>query len=235
MLSASLVTALVACDDGYVNETVVKKPTTGYNVKVIGTFNGVDTWSGKYSVALACFEEGNDYSISQKVIPASAEGEKDTIILENVPSAAKTIELAVVNSLRKRIATVYSYTIPENQSSKDTIRIDVNSIDLSMFTAINDELFQNTTVNCAQCHSSSQSAAGLDMTRDNAYSSLVNVTSHKNSDFMRVKPSSSAESYLYKVLEGTAEEVHYSHDALMADHQTMLDVLKVWIDGGAKK
>lgn len=235
MLFASIVTAFTACDDGYVNETVAKKASTGYNVKVIGTFNGVDTWAGKYSVALACFDEGNDYSVSQKVIPASVEGGQDTIVLENVPSTVKTIELAVVNSLRKRIATVYSYTIPEGQSARDTIMLEPGSVDLSMFAALNDGLFQNTTVNCAQCHSSSHAAANLDMTSENAYNSLVGVTAHKNELFQRVKPGSSDDSYLYKVLTDNAEEVHYSHAALMADHQTMLSVLKAWIDGGAKK
>lgn len=235
MLFAALVTAFSACDDGAVNEKVVQKKGNGYNIKIIGTFNGVDTWSGKYSVAAACYEDGAEYSVSQKVIPASAEGEQDTIVLSNVPSNVKTVELAVVNSLRKRISTIHAFTIPEGQSKNDTIKIEVGNTDLSMFAAINDGLFHNTTVNCAQCHSSDHAAANLDMTRENAYNSLVGVTAHKNSDYMRVKPGDADASYLYKVLAEGPDEVHYSHVALMADHQTMLDVLKAWIDGGAKK
>lgn len=235
MLFAALVTALTACDDGAVNEKVIQNTGDGYNIKIIGTFNGVNTWSGKYSVAAACYEENAEYSISQRVIPASAEGEQDTIVLSNVPSTVKTVELAVVNSLRKRIATIHSFTIPEGQSKNDTIKIEVGNTDLSMFSAINNGLFQNTTVNCAQCHSSAHAAANLDMTSDNAYNSLVGVTAHKNEDYMRVKPGNADESYLYKVLTEEPAEVHYSHGALMADHQTMLEILKAWIDGGAKK
>lgn len=235
MLFAALVTALAACDDGAVNEKVIQNTGDGYNIKIIGTFNGVNTWSGKYSVAAACYEENAEYSVSQRVIPASAEGEQDTIVLSNVPSTVKTVELAVVNSLRKRISTIHSYTIEEGQSKNDTIKIEVGNTDLSMFTAINDGLFQNTTVNCAQCHSSDHAAANLNMTRENAYNSLVGVNAHTNGAYMRINPGNADESYLYKVLAEGTDEVRYSHVALMADHQTMLDILKAWINGGAKK
>jgi len=235
MLFAALVTTFTACDDGAVNEKVIQNTGDGYNIKIIGTFNGVNTWSGKYSVAAACYEENAEYSVSQRVIPASAEGEQDTIVLSNVPSTVKTVELAVVNSLRKRISTIHSYTIEEGQSKNDTIKIEVGNTDLSMFTAINDGLFQNTTVNCAQCHSSDHAAANLNMTRENAYNSLVGVNAHTNGAYMRINPGNADESYLYKVLAEGTDEVRYSHVALMADHQTMLDILKAWINGGAKK
>jgi len=161
-----------------------------------------------------------------------------TIKLTNIPAETKTIEIAVINSLRKRIATLYQYNVSEDDQINDTIKVEVGDMNVGMFALINNNLFQGSKTTCSKCHSphgTSSAAAGLDLSADKAYQNLVGVTSTKSPTNLRVMAGDADNSFLYKVLSTGDDNVHYSHLQLMTDEQTLLDVLKQWINGGAKE
>lgn len=240
-MSVLLVTAgtwsLMSCDDGHVDDPVYVNTEDSYNVQITGTFKSLNTWNGTYSVAAACFDDESNYSLIQKVLPSSANDTVQVLKLSNVPTNAHTVEIVVVNTLRKRIATLYSYEIPENQRYADTIKIDVGTLNVGMFGAINQFIFQGTGTNCSRCHSSERATANLDLTAEHAYSSLVGMKAQKDSTRTRVIPGDAENSFLYKVITEGDDNVGYSHMGLFADdaYAPFLNIIKSWIDGGAKE
>lgn len=227
-------TSIVACDDGHVDDPVFENNADGYNVQITGTFKGVSTWTGNYSVVAAAFDGESDYSLIQKVLPSTGEA-LEMVRLSNIPAQSKTVEIAVVNSLRKRIATLYSYELPESYS--DTIRIDAGEINAGMFEAINRFVFQGSGTNCSMCHGRNNGAANLNLTLDNAYASLVNVQASKDRTKMRVLPGDAANSFFYKVITEGDDNVSYSHQGLFSEEEysAFLDIIALWINNGAKE
>lgn len=225
--------ALTGCDDGLIEEKNGYVPSSDtYTVQVTGNIQGVSTWSGSYTVALACFSDGSDYADIVKSIPTTA---GDTLTLKGVPSTSTTAEIAILSPLRKRIATLYSHSITDEAAIDDTIKINVGDIDASMFTAINTHLFQGN--NCSRCHQGASPAAQLDLTKENAYSHIVNVPAHKEPSMMRVKPGNAEESFLYKVMTDPNVSLSYSHTGLFTDPvpQAFQQIMKSWINAGAKQ
>ena len=229
--------SLSSCDDGHVDDPVYSNTNDSYNVQIIGTFKSLNTWNGTYSVAAACFDDESNYSLIQKVLPSSTNDTVQVLKLSNVPTNAKTVEIVVANTLRKRIATLYSYEIPENQRFSDTIMINVGTLNVGMFGSINQFIFQGSGTNCSRCHSSERATANLDLTAEHAYSNLVGVASEKDKTKTRVIPGDAENSFLYKVISEGDENVGYSHVGLFADdaYAPFLDIIKSWIDGGAKE
>ena len=227
---------LSSCDDGHVDDPVYNDLTERFVVKIKGIFKNRQSWTGNYSVVAACFDGESSYSVIQKVLPSNATDSTETsILISGVPTNAETVEIAIVNTLRQRIATLYSYEIPAQQNPSDTIMIDVGEINVGMFGAINQYVFQSTVLNCSRCHSEDRAASNLTLTSDKAYSNLVNVISYNDSNYLRVKPEDSENSYLYKVLTTGTDEVSYNHTTMLADYPDFLDIIKSWIDGGAKE
>ena len=230
--------ATVSCDDGHVDDPVFQHNTEGYNVQITGTFRSQNTWTGNYSVVAAAFDEESDYSLIQKVLPSSATDDVQEIVkLSNIPAQSTTIEIAIVNSLRKRIATIYRYEIPDTYDSKDTIRIDVGELNVGMFATINNCVLQGTSTNCSMCHRGKNAAANLDLTPENAYASIVNVPAEKRNTMMRVLPYDASNSFFYKVITEGDENVSYSHLGFFAEEKyaAFIDIVKAWIDSGAKE
>lgn len=239
MLMLTLVTLaapmLSGCDDGYVAESVANEDVEYYNAKITGTFKSLNTWTGSYSVAAACFVEGNDYSVYQKVLPASSTDiSTDTLVLSGIPTEATSIEIAVVNNLRKRVATLYTYSIDQKQRTDDTISIELGTLDVGMFGAINKVIFQDNS--CSRCHGANSPRANLDLTVENAYSSLVNVKAAHDSTQTRVTPGNADSSYLYKVITDGAG-IRYSHPSLFTEdiHHNFIEIIRTWINSGAKE
>lgn len=229
---------IVSCDDGHVDDPIFKHNTEGYNVQITGVFKKLNTWTGNYSVVAAAFGDDSEYSLIQKVLPSTTTDDtKEVVKLSNIPATSKTIEIAVVNTLRKRIATLYSYEIPDVYSNDDTIRIDAGTLNVGMFGAINKVILQGTETNCSRCHSGTNGAANLDLTAENAYKSLVNVPAYKDNTKMRVLPKDADNSFFYKVITEGDENISYSHLGLFAEekYSVFLDIIASWINSGAKR
>ena len=231
------ISTLCSCDDGLIyDKEYVAPASSGYTAVVTGTFKGQTSWPSRYSIVVAGFNDNSEYAIIQKTLAAkNNDGKEIRMVLSNISDTTRTLEIAIVNSLRKRIATLYSYEIPVNQDAKDTIRMNVGELNIGMFETINKEVFQG--MNCSRCHASATAAAHLDLTKDNAYKSLLSMQSSKNPEYRRVKRYDTDSSYMYRVITTGTPEVGYNHPALFVDskHSAFLSIIKNWIENGAKE
>ena len=77
-----------------------------------------------------------------------------------------------------------------------------------------------------------QKAWGADV----AYANIVNVPSVKSPSTLRVKPGDADSSYLYRIITDENVGSHYAHTGLFTDapQQAFIDIIKSWINAGAK-
>lgn len=229
--------AFAACDDGHVDDPVYVDPTETYSVVVTGTYHGKGQWQGTaYTLCLAGFDDESEYSVIQKDFDSKADTDtEESIRMTGIPTTSKTIEVALVDVLRRRQATIYKYEIDDSQDPADTIKIDLGNLDVSMFGAVNTAVFQGLT--CSKCHQGSEPAASLNLEPDKAYGNLVNVQSSKSEGSIRVVPGDSEASFLYKVLSEGDANVHYSHTVFFVENANapLLPLVKAWIDEGANQ
>ena len=141
----------------------------------------------------------------------------------------------MINSIRKRVVTLYTTAAADNG---DTIRIKPDAaINAGMLAAIQASLFDKQ---CTHCHSGSTWAASLNLNDGKSYAQLVNVASTKEPGKMRVQPGQADASVLYKALAtkmSSPDEGNWKHDHsnIMVTDRTGLQLLKDWIDSGAKE
>lgn len=229
ILFATAVIALSACDEGriYNEDTVVGED--GGSIHLTAVTAGTETWPSGYTLAVAGFADGNGYALVSKNLGSIDEDGKCDVTLSGIPPEVNTIELCALDRLRRRIATFHStpYT-----SSSDTRQIELAATDMSMTTAVQQEIF-NTT--CANCHGGSgYAAANLDLTAGKSIEDLVMKESVKMPGLYRVKPGDSAESVLYQILaDGKSADWSYDHSVEVV-RQEKLDLIRNWIDGSLK-
>lgn len=225
---------LVSCDDGSVTDKTYTNTDETYSVVVKGKITGLDTWSGGYSVVLGGFNEESAYSLIQKSISPDENGEVN-ISLSGIPTTVKTIEIATVNNLRIKLASLYSYTIAEDQSTNEAINIDLETVDASMFAALQKGIFEKGDMGCFRCHSSSSAAGKLSLIEGESYASLVNVPSNHDANIKRVVPGDADNSLLYiamrdNVLPSKDHTGYFAGD----ENSRLLTMLQTWINSGAK-
>lgn len=220
---------LTACDDGRIYEKSVSVPEEGRVVKFKGEITGLDSWSPGYSVVIAGFNDKSDYAILSKSIP-TAESLSKGMILAGINDDVTDIELCITNRLRKRILTLRKFDCPR---TSDTIRLDVGSLNVGMFSAIQTNIF-NTT--CANCHgASNHAAAGLFLTEGKSFKAIVGQPSAKEEGRKVVMPDHAEESVLYRVLAtNISKEWKYDHTKEILSDE-MIDILENWINYGANK
>ena len=210
----ALLAVTASCDDGrlYADRLII--PEEGRVVKLTATLEGLDTWSDGYSIVLAGFEDGSDYTVIAKSVQAADDGTVD-ITMSGVAEEVTTLEVCAINRIRKR---------------DDTIRIDAGRLDVGMFATIQQDIFDRT---CTGCHGEGR---WLDLSAGTSYQTLVGQPSTVFEGRTRVLPGSAAESVLYTILT-TSESAD-----LGTDHQTQFTLSEEqfaligdWIDDGAKE
>lgn len=228
-LSVLLCCLLIACDDGRIYEEAKTIPEEGRVVKITGRINGIDSWSSGYSVVVAGFDEKSDYAIISKTVPTTENLSKG-FVLAGINEDVTRIELCVTNRLRKRILTLRKFDCPV---TPDTIRLDVGSMDVGMFASIQKDIFNKT---CANCHGASNfAAAGLYLTEGKSYDALVGHPSTKEAGKKIVMKGNAEESVLYKILStDISKDWKYDHTKEILSDE-WIDIVKNWIDYGAKK
>lgn len=216
-----------ACDDGLIPEKTYTPEHTGYTAKLTAHVSGVDSWPEYYDVALAAFGD-TDYSRTQTTVHPDSSGYV-TLMLYNIGEDIRTIEFCVTNTLRRRVLTFASADL--SAVVGDTIFLDAGEVDASMYTAIQENIF-NTT--CAQCHGlSTTAAAGLYLTEGQSYANLVNQPA-TSAEGTRVVPGNADESILSKVINpGNVLGLEFSHEGMLTS-STDLRLIQEWINAGAK-
>lgn len=100
------------------------------------------------------------------------------------------------------------------------------------FSTIQKEIF---IVSCALsgCHSGADAAAGMDISSGKAFNNLVYVPSTSNSNFVRVQPGNSANSFLIKRLRNIGESSGIMPPSGKLS-ENAIQLVETWINNGAK-
>lgn len=217
--------SLLSCDEGRLYNDYTVQTEEGGSARFSGKLNGTETWSQGYTLALAGFEEGNDYALISKNIEISVIEDRCEITLSGIPSEVTAIELCALDRLRRRVATFIS---ADYNPEDGIVQLSAEGIDVSMAAAIQTEIF-NTT--CIQCHGGNgHAAAGLDLMAGNSFGNLIDIPSRKISGMDRVSPGKSGESELFLILDSDiSADWNYDHSVEVV-RQEKLDLIRNWID-----
>ena len=231
---AFLLLLLTSCDDGRIYPETVTL-SEGKTVLLEGVLNGLENWPGAYRVVIAGFEQADDeYAAVSKVITSSdiVDG-KVSIALSGIKDDVSLVRLCVLDRLRKHIVTFKEVDVSK---ATETVKMDVGTIDISMFSAIQQCYFSTT---CANCHgASNRVAAGLYLTEGNSYKALVDVNSKKVEGRKLVEPNNAAGSVLHMILnQQSVEGIGMDHRDLVSEknEMTILPLIDSWINNGAKE
>ena len=158
--------SLAGCDDGRIHEETVIRQQEGATLKLTARVSGMKSWPEKYSVVVAGFGADSDYVILSKVLPqTAADGREITLYLSGIGQEVATLELCVVNRLRKRIVSYCG--MDATAAVADTLCLDAGAVDVEMYSTIQQRVFNE---NCVACHGRSTSAAaGLYLTEGRSY------------------------------------------------------------------
>ena len=218
-----LALALTGCDEGRIYDDYVIEGNAGATATVkVSHASGYDRWFSGYSLAVAGFSAGSEYALISKNIELDDAG-KCEIVLSGIPSDVQSVELCVVDRLRRRVAVFKSVDLKGGEA----VNIISDGDDLSPENAIQREIF-NTT--CINCHGGANfAAASLNLTEGRAFSELIGIQSVKDPQEMRVMPGSPEESVLYKILSGNeSTDWNYDHSVEITSPEK-LDLIKNWI------
>ena len=186
-----LLAYITSCDDGRIYEKTETLSEEGRTLKMSGKINGISKWPDGYSVVVAGFNDESEYAVVTKTIPA-VEDDEIQVTMTGVSDKVTTIELCVINKLRKRVISFQS--MDDLTAVDDTILMDVGTVNVGMYHGIQEKVF-NTT--CAHCHGgSSSAAANLYLTEGKSYEALVNRPSKKVDGMLLVIPQAAAASLI---------------------------------------
>ncbi len=216
IFALSLLLLVAACDSGDIEERTSSSSGKGRVVKLTGNLSGVGTWDSKYAVSLGGFTTGDNYAQVVRTLPSTTpDGTQVELVLSNLGESINTVELAITSRLRERIITLSSINLDEYPETSDTIRMDVGSFDVGLFSSLQQGFFN---VACIQCHGGNgRSAAGLNLTEGNAFAQLVDVPSTRIEGMKRVIGGNADGSLLHKILnEGGEDILHYNHTEVLS-------------------
>ena len=215
-----LLAYITSCDDGRIYEKTETLSEEGRTLRMSGRISGINKWPDGYSVVVAGFSDESEYAVDEIQVTMTGVSDKVT-----------TIELCVINRLRKRVISFRS--MDDLTAVDDTILMDVGTVDAGMYHGIQEKVF-NTT--CAHCHGGGSSAAGnLYLTEGKSYEALVNHPSKKVDGMLLVKPGSAQESVLHTLLNTTISSTwgyDHSKEILSSPILTLIDD---WINNGAQE
>ena len=234
ILWALTVCLLSACDDGRIYPETAAT-AEGKTVVMEGVLNGLDNWSSNYRVSIAGFEDANDEyaSVSKVITTSDIKDGKTTVELSGLKSEIKLVRLCILDRLRRHIVTFSEVDV---SNATEPVKMDVGTVNISMFNAIQQNYF-NTT--CANCHgASNRAAAGLYLTEGKSYNALVDADSRKVEGKKLVEPNNAANSVLHMVLnQQSVDGISMDHYDLVSEKNklTILPLIDSWINNGAKE
>ena len=230
LLLPALLLLVAACDDGRIYESTAAG-REGVVVKLTGVLSGTQNWPSKYHLSLAGFDDESAYAVIAKELPEPADDGTVTMVLSGVTDDVTSIRLCALDQLRRLAVTFSEHVVTE--STADTIYMNVGALDVSMFGAIQQSVFNTTCVTCHQSLGSGQAAAGLYLSEGKSYAALVDQPSTKVEGKSLVEPGNAAESVLHMALAtDTTSTWRYNHSSLVVSEQ-LLALIDNWISNGA--
>lgn len=238
LILLALALALAACDSGDIQEKTVAVSNSGKTVKLTAMLNGVSTWGGEKTLALAGFSDQSNYAVVQRAIPsATADSTRVEVVLSSLGTGIRTVELVLSNKLRERLITLASVDLNdyEDYGPKDTIRLSLDTLDVSLYGCLQRGLFDKA---CTQCHGATGRAAGrLNLMAGLSHGNLVDVPSTQKEGYIRVKTGDPANSLLHLILnEGGEQLLHYNHTEVLSSQfksnlTQVRELIDEWIAG----
>ncbi|NCC10336.1 MAG: hypothetical protein EOM31_07505 [Bacteroidia bacterium] len=227
-----LTLGLYGCDDGRIEEKQVDYSEEGRVLKLTGRLSGLDSWGSTYSLVVAGYDGVSDYAVITKALPANhVDGQVLQIVMSGIGEEVKTLKLCAINRLRKSVVDFKILDEDFGVDSKDTIRLDVGTLDVGMYAAIQTRVFD---AKCVSCHGQSTFAgAGLYLTAEKSYEALVNKPSVRKADMLLVKPGDVQASFLQLVLHSNGVVRHDHKDLFSEKEANQLDLIDRWIENGA--
>lgn len=224
-LLAVLPLLMAGCDDGKIYPDNSEIESTGFSVTMKGVLTGCGQYDDtQYTVALAAFETDNEFAVVSKNLSDGA----DDVTVTNVDRNVTTIEICIINRLRKRVITLAS--MPVAPSAENDVMFDVGELDVAPFAAISSGIFTKT---CLQCHGGTETpAAGLDLNASKAYADIVGVPSKVVEGEMIVNPGNAPASTLWQaVATDISESWRFDHSNLLNGDKSSF--IESWINNGA--
>ena len=122
------------------------------------------------------------------------------------------------------------------ERTRDTLRFEVGRTNVSMYSVVEDQLFDNL---CSKCHGNNgRAAAAMDLRKGHAYGATVGVAAHLDPTQQRIEAGNADNSWLVRVLtEGNEGLTHYKDHTLILNNERdskYFTLLKDWINAGAK-
>ena len=206
---------LCACDDGRIYPET-NSSAEGKTVIMEGVLEGFDSWSSNYRVSIAGFEQADDeYASVSKVITASdIQDGKALVELSGIKDNVTLVRLCILDRLRRHIVGFKEVDISD---ATEPVKMDVGTIDISMFNTIQQSFFNTTCAN---------------------YQALVDVDSKKVEGKKLVETNNAANSVLHMVLtQQSVEGISMAHRDLVSEknEETLLPLIDSWINNGAKE
>jgi len=229
VLSALSLCTLTSCDDGRIYDSTSAGPE-GKVVKLQAELSGLENWPEKYDLALAGFDDEDEYAIISKVISSTEDDGSVTMVMAGIDDEVTNVKLCVLDQLRR---LVVSFGEADVTTARDTVYMNLGTVDASMFNAIQQNVF-NTT--CANCHGASNTAAaGLYLTEGKSYQALVGQASAKIDGKKIVEPGDAENSVLHMALSTDSSATwRYNHQSEVTNSRT-LTLIDNWINNGAKE
>lgn len=223
---------LLGCDDGHIDDPVHVDSSKYFTVHFVATVTGLDDWDDFLMPVLAGYDGESQYSLIQKNITLTSTDDEqpDTLTLSRIPLTVTSVEVAVANVLRQRQASIFAYAIPDGHDPDVPIVVNVGSLDVSRFGAVNAAVFQG--LSCFRCHQGDEPPAGLSLVADVARDNLVGVPSAKSPSQTLAVPGRADDSFLVKVITDGDDNVHYDHRPFFAgdDGARLRDIIKAWVN-----
>lgn len=228
LLAISSLIPLAACDEGDIPYKAADIADSGRTARLTGSVSKTEEWPTGYSVSLAGFGE-DEYALVSKTVDASVLDNEGEILLSGIPSEVSSIELCVIDRLRRRVAT-FASTVCRDTSGE--IMLDAGKIDAGMMQAVQQEVF-NTT--CINCHGTANAACGLTLLQGDSHRQLADVESRLGDGMARVAPGDADASLLWQIISTDRSSTWKYDHSVEVVQPTRLELVRNWINAGAPK
>lgn len=224
---------ITACDDGRLYGEEMESREEGFSAELTGSFGGTDRWAQGYSVVLAGFAPQSEYAVITKALPLADTTGAMRLTLNGIPSEVEQLRLCAVNRLRESVADFVVWTVETPPAAGDTLRLQAGELKVSMYRALQQELFDRS---CIACHGAGERpAAGLSLMQGESHAQLVGMPSTVEPTSLRVEAGQAEASVLYRmVATGMSREMGIDHSDMVPQQSTQRTLLKEWINDGAK-
>ena len=234
-----LLGAVSSCDSG---DIYPPEPEFGRDIDVILTVEGVATipspreGTSKYErkLALMYYKDSDIKStpvVSLIKVGDIADNTSKNITIKNANKQAGAVVLAILGENNEIIYNFGKKNVVESEG-KTTLDWD-SKVNLQSYNRVQAQLFD---MSCTSCHGSN-GAKGLSLTSAKSYNAIVNKNSKTDLSKKLVNPNDALNSMIYMRLvnEYVGDDGYTDHRNFTSLKDNDIDLLKEWVNAGAKK